>query len=328
MHSVSIIGGGIGGLATGSFLKRLAPDVALTIFEKSGQVGGRAKSTREGGFTFDWGPSGFLVHNPPAKPDVLQLVEALGISQELVSASPEARQCYIFHDGGLRPAPTSLSTFLGSELLSPYGKMRMLLEPVMASRLRGEETVYSFLQRHFGVAFADSFADLLVLMSSAGNPRDLSLNALFPEFHQLEHDRRSLIGAFNTPGLFPEPDSFKSFRYGGIQRLIDSRSSDLATEIRTNAEVTNLEKTDRGLNLKLDGGTELLADRVVLATPAFVSAQLLKHHLPEAGKLLASIPYCGVRVFGDAHSCSATFSLRAWPRSFAWPRGSPARRTA
>jgi oxygen-dependent protoporphyrinogen oxidase len=299
MPSVSIVGGGIGGLATGSFLKRLVPDITLTVFEGSGQVGGRARSTREAGYTFDWGPSNFLIGSPPTTPSVLRLVEAVGLSQELVGASPAARRHYVFHDGGLRPAPTSLSTFLGSELLSSAGKLRLLLEPFIASRFEGEETVYSFLRRHFGISFADSFAGSLVFANPAGDARRLSLDALFPELRQLEYDHRSLIRAFDPQGLLPGGGSLTSFRYGGIQRLIDGLKSDLATETRTNAEVMALEKTtSTSIKLRFDDGAEVLADQVVLATPAFVSARLLKQHLPEAAQLLVSIPYADVRVFG------------------------------
>ena len=55
MQYVSIIGSGIAGLAASCFVAKSGEDV--TIFEKNGTTGGRARTFEEQGFTFDMGPS-------------------------------------------------------------------------------------------------------------------------------------------------------------------------------------------------------------------------------------------------------------------------------
>ena len=55
---VAIVGAGPGGLASAMLLARLGADV--TVFEKQEHVGGRTSLMREGGFTFDTGPTFFL----------------------------------------------------------------------------------------------------------------------------------------------------------------------------------------------------------------------------------------------------------------------------
>lgn len=55
MQSVSIIGGGISGLTASCFLAKAGYEVS--IYEKNASIGGRARVFKEGGFTFDMGPS-------------------------------------------------------------------------------------------------------------------------------------------------------------------------------------------------------------------------------------------------------------------------------
>ncbi len=64
MEKVAIIGGGIGGLATACLLAK--KDYKVQLFEKNDKVGGVANQFEAQGFTFDMGPSWYLM------PDVFQ----------------------------------------------------------------------------------------------------------------------------------------------------------------------------------------------------------------------------------------------------------------
>ena len=54
-----VIGGGFGGLAASALLARRGHQV--TLLEKNGQIGGRARSWESHGFRFDMGPSWYLM---------------------------------------------------------------------------------------------------------------------------------------------------------------------------------------------------------------------------------------------------------------------------
>lgn len=66
---VTIIGGGIGGLATAALLGKQG--YTVTLLEKNDKIGGRASVWKEKGFTFDLGPSWYLM------PDVFERYFAL-----------------------------------------------------------------------------------------------------------------------------------------------------------------------------------------------------------------------------------------------------------
>jgi phytoene desaturase len=61
---IAVIGGGFGGLSTACYLADAGADV--TVFEKNEQLGGRASRLEAEGFTFDMGPSWYLM------PDVFE----------------------------------------------------------------------------------------------------------------------------------------------------------------------------------------------------------------------------------------------------------------
>jgi phytoene desaturase len=62
--SVTVIGAGFGGLSTACYLADAGADV--TVLERNGQVGGRASTLERDGYTFDMGPSWYLM------PDVFE----------------------------------------------------------------------------------------------------------------------------------------------------------------------------------------------------------------------------------------------------------------
>ncbi|NCC13963.1 MAG: FAD-dependent oxidoreductase, partial [Spirochaetia bacterium] len=54
-----VIGGGFGGLSAAALLAR--DGWRVTLVEKNGQLGGRARYWHKDGFTFDMGPSWYLM---------------------------------------------------------------------------------------------------------------------------------------------------------------------------------------------------------------------------------------------------------------------------
>lgn len=83
-----------------------------------------------------------------------------------------------------------------------------------------------------------------------------------------------------------------------MRRLTEALRERLAGCVRSGAGVENLERDAGGYRVVQSSGEVLTADAVVLATPTFVSADLVKLLAPEASRALQGIPYADVYVFG------------------------------
>lgn len=186
---IAIVGGGISGLATAVGLRRHRPDWTVEVYEREPTPGGKVRTTTRDGYTFEWGPNGFLT----GVTETLDLAVSLGLSDALLPAADASRRRYLFRNGGLRELPSKPPAFLATELLTVPGKIRAALEPALASRSADEESVFAFVERHFGREAADALAEPLVVGITGGDPHELSLDALFPRLRDLEAEHRSVI---------------------------------------------------------------------------------------------------------------------------------------
>ncbi|MGL4610119.1 MAG: protoporphyrinogen oxidase [Trueperaceae bacterium] len=296
MVSVAIIGGGISGLATAYFLKQLQPVYDIKVFEKETSIGGNLRATLRDGFTFDWSANGFLTNVS----DTLELAQSLGLENDLLPASENAKYRYLFKNNALKPFPTSPPAFLKTELLSPLAKLRAASEFFLSKSLDKEESVYDFMARHFGRDVADTFAEPAVVGITSGNAKELSVDALFPRFRTLEREHGSLIKGLIAARKHAKGSGSRltSFKNGGTQKLTDALEAALAPNLRKGVKAVRITKVDNGYAVIFNSGETVLAEKVILATPAFVSATLLEPFVPEASLLLSSIPYADVAVFG------------------------------
>lgn len=319
MKHVVIIGGGLAGLSTVFFLQRARPDLELTLLERAPEVGGKVRSRQADGYTVDWAANGFL----PNVPETLELARQLGL--ELLEADEVARHRLLYRGGALQRLPASPPAFLTSRLLLPSEKLRAAAEPLVGRAHHGEESVHAFVARHFGRGVADAFAGPFVIGITAGDAQALSLDALFPRFRALEREHGSLVRALLARGRMAKkttdpgtPRRLTSFR-GGSGRLVGALQEAFRGRLEVGAEVHRV--TPRAQGFEVAGrGLRLVADAVVLATPAFVSAELTKPFAPEAAAALAAIPYADVQVFGlGYHRADVPRPLDAF--GFLVPRG-------
>lgn len=291
-----IVGGGISGLAAAFELQRRRPDWSLLVLEREATPGGWVRSSSHDGFNFDWGPNGFQ----PA-PRTLELVEQLGLTESLVPASESSRSRYLYRDWGLRKVPLKPWQLLGSGLLSPAGKLRLLLEPLLAGRssriAAGEESVYGFVRRHFG-SEAAALSEPMVLGITAGDARRLSVDALFPALRRSESEHGSLLRALAAGRKRRPPGpALYSFEPAGMGTLTAALANRLGSSLRSGEAVAEIARRKQGgFELHLEGGGIVGAEQVVLAVPAYEAARLLSPLSPAAAAPLAAIPYADVSV--------------------------------
>src|SRR6185369_5044735 len=114
----------------------------------------------------------------------------------LPSNAASARR-YIYRAGKLRPLPGGAGAFLGSDVLSWGGKLRVLTEPFRRTRAasEGEESVFDFAARRIGPEAAAVLVDAMVSGVYAGDATRLSLRSTFPKMAAMEAEHGSLTRA-------------------------------------------------------------------------------------------------------------------------------------
>ena len=297
VHRCVIVGAGIAGLSCAYFLQHYAEQrriaLQLTVLEQAEQAGGNLRSHQQQGYVIDWAANGMLSNAP----DTQALAEAMGLPWQ--EASAVAKKRYLYYQSSLRPVPLSPPALLSSDLLPPLAKLRALYEyftpRASVPAAEADESVYDFLARHFGRAVAEVFAAPFVAGITAGDPQQLSLGALFPQLRQLEQKHSSLLKGLLAKGKPKDPMRLRSFA-GGTGALPTALAQHLASVLQFKQPVHNLQRQGEQYVLQGEDGYRLEADSVVLATPAFASANILAEAVPASEEPLRAIPYAGVQV--------------------------------
>lgn len=297
---IGIVGGGIAGLTAAYHLEksrqRGAP-IQWHLLEASGRLGGIVETHRERGFCIECGPDGWLSEKPAAHALALEL----GLGPELVPSLDATRQTYILLDGRLTPipggmrmmVPTELDALDRSPLFSAEAKQAFHDEPSRAAELRAaaprtDESISSFVRRHFGDEVLEKVGAPLLSGVFGGDAATLSVRATMAPFVALEREFGSLITALarRSPSTAPPPALFTSLR-SGLGTLVDRLAAHLTPErIELRAEVRGIARTTYVWTVQLADRPPLQFDELILATPAHVTAALLRPLAPVAAGLL------------------------------------------
>jgi len=293
-QKIAILGAGISGLSFAYYLKKNNPTVDFTIYEESDKAGGMVYSEEKEGCLFEWGPRGI---RPKGKGQcVLELVEDLGLWDDLVFADDSAKKRYLYHDDKLRVLPHSITSFLGSPYLMLF--VKAILRDLRASKHHGDETISSFVDRHFGLEFRCLFFDSMVSGVWAGDIEKMSISATLPLLKRLEGRNGSIVRALIgfkseevTCKKYPKNITSKalfSFK-GGVQQLVDSLKSDLSQNIVYNAKIEDLEVSG-SVKFNVNGESHSFT-KIVSTIPAHKLCGYIEGDLSD---LLASINYSPV----------------------------------
>lgn len=303
MRSVVIIGGGISGLATAHFLRKAGgADVQITVLESGAHAGGKIRTAQVAGFPVDTGPDAYLSRSPALR----QLVTDLGLSGEVVP--PAASGAFIWSRGKLRPLPPGAAfgvpervwPLVRSGLISPLGALRAAADVVLPStRLPDDPTVEQVVAPRLGREVFDRMVEPLLGGVHAGTATALSAHSSVPDIEALVRSRRSLIMGMSKnrrargPRPANPPAALVSLR-GGLHRLVTALEAELGDQtIQRGAAVRAVEQLGDSFLVRTDQQA-YLADELVIATPAYVSSDLLRPLDPELGELLGQINYVDV----------------------------------
>ena len=306
-----VVGAGIAGLALAFRLR--ARGLRVALLEASPRPGGLIRSLGWEGAVCEAGPSSFL-----ATPALLALADELGLGGELASTSPLAKERYVLRGGRLRRAPTSLGSFLSTDLLGARAKLRILAEPLAHGRRPAkDESARSFFQRHFGTEVHKYLIAPFLSGIYAADPERLSARAAFPRIAAIEERHPSLlVGMLKrprpTPGTAAEPEASGkrkreklrsiSFR-GGNEALTRALAVALGDALRVACAATGVRPVEGGWEVAVAGGKPLRSRVVALTLPARAAAALVAPGARDLAKVLrsfAAAPVVVVHVLLDA----------------------------
>ena len=291
---IAIVGGGISGLATAFYIKQNNPEINITLFEKDEQLGGKMKTKELDGFLFEEGSNGFLSN----KPDTLDLVKLSGCDDILMRSDDNARIRFIYKDA-LHQLPESPMAFLKSPLLTCRGKIRVATEYFRSPKKDdSDETLQSFGYRRVGREMTDTFLDAMVAGVFASAPDKISVKSAFPAVAKLEREYGGLFkGMLAKKKKDAGPGGVLMSFKGGVSSFIDRLAKSAHIEIKTSLHVETLEKKGERYTLHVEGN-KYDFDKVILSTPAYESANMLKEIDSELSQMLDDIEYSPISIVG------------------------------
>jgi protoporphyrinogen/coproporphyrinogen III oxidase len=322
MNRIIVVGGGIAGLSAAYYAQKNIPDAHITLIESASQWGGKITTDRvpfeDGQFIIEGGPDTFLA----SKPWGVALCKELGLDEHLHGTNQNKKNTYVLNKGRLLPLPEGLAmmipsdvpSILRSRLISWFGKTRMGLDFLLpAKHVNGDESLGSFVSRRLGREAYENLIEPLMSGIYAGDGDQLSLASTFPYLRDLETKYGSLArGALEmrkksngktvqgSRSAFLTPTT-------GLAEIVEALVAHLQShhvDLRLNTNVQTLKRSNVEMwNVTLDTET-LDADGVILATPAYVSGQLLASFDPELGSTLQSIPYASTATVSLAYHLS------------------------
>jgi protoporphyrinogen/coproporphyrinogen III oxidase len=311
MKRIAIMGGGISGLSAAFRLEQRRHQGAAfecVLYEARSRLGGVIVTERVDDCLLEAGPDSFLTE----KSSAADLCRQLGIGDELIGSNDAARNTYVLLKGRLVPipdglmfmVPTKILPSILSPLFSPATKLRMLEELFSKTRnFRGDdsndgdtrdETVASFVARHYGAEMVDRLVDPLLAGVYGGLASELSMRAVLPRFAEIEQKHGSLTRgmiARRGKSTAPVEPIFTTLK-AGMQSLVDALAASLegSSAVRLNSAIENLRLENDRWTVVSDTESSFF-DAVILATPAPAAASLLRAASPQLASELASIPY-------------------------------------
>jgi oxygen-dependent protoporphyrinogen oxidase len=299
--NITILGAGISGLATAFLLNKQGFEI--TVLESKKEPGGSMVTRSEDGFLIDYGPNSGLETTPL----IGQIVEAVGLKDEMIYAFEKANKRYVLKNNELHALPTTPVAFLKTKLFSPKAKLRLLAEPFSRTSHEGYyQSISEFVKRRLGQEFLDYAVNPFVAGIFAGNPDNLSVKSALPKLYRLEEVYGGLFKGFvlgakeRKKRSEQSKQSAKMFSFiKGMQSFPEAIAAKLNGKVRYSCKVKSVAKSGskfRVLYGHNDKSEEMMTDVVLSTVPAYRAASIFEDWGNELVGHLNNIYYPPVKV--------------------------------
>jgi oxygen-dependent protoporphyrinogen oxidase len=328
VKKIAIVGGGISGLSAAYYLekaRRSGAPLTWQLFERSARLGGIVGSEHVSGCIVETGADSFLSEKPWA----FELCRELGLEDQLMGSKDSQRKTFVLVGGKLVPlpeglqfiVPTSIEHAQRSQLFSDQTRRLIADEVNLQPRKSvGDESVASFVARHFGDEVVAKLADPMLAGVYGGSAARLSVRTVMPRFVQMEEEHGSLIRALQASSRKRPPNgSIFTTLKNGMQQLLDAMKARLdPATLQTQCTVSQIERRKQWhLAARLESGAEVSEefDAVIIAAPAHTAARLLASSTADVASELRNISYTSSLIV------TLAFPKEEWERQTALPDG-------
>ncbi|SDJ88323.1 protoporphyrinogen oxidase [Sediminibacillus albus] len=319
---IVIIGGGITGLTAAYYLQKQIDEQQLPyqvrLVEASDRLGGKIKSVKKDGYTFERGPDSFLIR----KPSAAKLAKEVGLEDQLIKNG--TGQSYILvgdklhkmPSGSFMGIPTQVRPFLFSSVFSTKGKLTAGLDLIKPKgKQASDQSLGLFFRRRFGDELVENLVEPLLSGIYAGDIDNLSLMATFPNFYELEQEHRSLVKGLRktVPKKKKTKDKKPSMFYSlenGLESLVDAVERRLKNgTLIKGVSVDHIERKNESYHLLLGSGEVLKADTIVMAAPHFAAQRMLSQYdFMDPFKEMSATSVANVTLAFDASAIKKDFN--------------------
>ena len=292
---VLIIGGGISGLSTASWLARQGVEVEL--WEAERRTGGKIRSRKDSGYLTEQA-AGILMN---FRPQVDRLIKQLNLSEAKESRGKNLKR-HIIHQGELTEMPMTVPGMLSSPLWSRKTKLRLATECLAPRCRKDHESVSAFIERRFGREILEKAIDPFIAGTLASDPDKAEAAALLPRLTELESRYGSITAGILIQKFFKRrrANNAEAFSFhGGMQSLTDALSETPGIDIRRHHKALSIEPTKNGWRATastFSGERTIRCKQLVLSTPADVSASLMAAIDAPVSELLQGIKYAPLAI--------------------------------
>lgn len=283
---VGIIGAGISGLSLAYHLQKL--NIPYILLEASEQAGGYIRTIQDDSinrktYTLEIGPNSIMVDG-----EIKQIIEELGIGEELMASNDVSQNRYIFKAGKYRKLPAKPSKLLFNGFFSFSSKIAIFKERRRPKQNIDNETLSQFFERRFSKEIVEYALNPFVAGIYAGDPEQLLLAKTFPQLHQYEQEYGSVIKGLvkNKSIERRQASSFKK----GMQTLPNAFAQKL-DHLKLGTKVTDIQKTERGYTIQANDDQTFEVQQLVVATAAPAAEQFLSNAFPAFSSALGKIYY-------------------------------------
>jgi oxygen-dependent protoporphyrinogen oxidase len=274
-HEVIVVGGGVAGLTAAWRLR----DRDVVVLEASDRLGGRIRSEPRGDYWLNFGAH---VFGSPASATG-RLLDELGVEAKPVPGRLAAAELNgkIVASGPVEAFPLRLPLSPGSRLalLRAGVKLRLAVRRYGAIGDSQERMLEFMDDRSFTEFVGPLPPDVhglfrATLTRSSGEPEELAAGYGVGYFHLVWNRDAGLSRNI----------------LGGSGGLIDTLAAGLGDRARTGAPVTAVERDGDGVRVRCGDG-EIAARAAIVATPAYVTREIVRDLPADTAAALDAIPY-------------------------------------